>query len=57
MTLDWRQGLTSIVVAAAVAGVVSLVLRGYDGNTHLVSALAIGLAIGASRLVQGGKRP
>ena len=57
MTLDWRQGLTSIVVAAAVAGVVSLVLRGYDGNTHLVSALAIGLAIGASRLIQGGKRP
>ncbi|MCI4653287.1 hypothetical protein [Sphingomonas aquatilis] len=57
MTLDWRQGLTSIVVAAAVAGVVSLVLRGYDGNAHLVSALAIGLGIGASRLVQGGKRP
>ncbi|WP_294283439.1 hypothetical protein [uncultured Sphingomonas sp.] len=57
MTLDWRQGLTSIVVAAAVAGAVSLVLRGYDGNTHLVSALAFGLAIGASRLVQGGKRP
>ncbi|WP_426254789.1 hypothetical protein [Sphingomonas sp. DC2300-3] len=57
MTLDWRQGLTSIVVAAAVAGFASLVLRGYDRNTRLVSALAIGLGIGASRLVQGGKRP
>lgn len=56
MTIDWRQGLTSIVVAAVVAGAISLVLHGFDGNSHLVSALAIGLAIGASRLVQGGTR-
>ena len=56
MTLDLRQGLTSMLVAGATAGLVALVLHRLDGNAHLVPALAIGLAIGASRLVQGGKR-
>ncbi|TCP71618.1 hypothetical protein [Sphingomonas sp. PP-CE-1G-424] len=56
MKLDWRQGMTSVVVGGCTAGVVSWLASRVVDNGHSVSVLAIGLGIGASRLVVSDKQ-
>ena len=57
MTLNIRQAVTSAVVGGAAAIVVSLVLHhGALSSNQFVFAVGLGVAIGASRLVEVSKK-
>ncbi len=51
MSIDWRQGFTSMAVAGGVAWLVLIALhKFYASSINPLFALAIGLGIGTSRL-------
>jgi hypothetical protein len=57
MTLNLRQAATSGLIGSIAAALVGLVLhRGAFGSSQFAFAAAVGLAIGASRLIEVAKK-
>ena len=57
MTLNLRQAITSALVGGIAAALVSSFLhRGAFGTSQFTFAAILGLAIGASRLIEVGKK-
>ena len=57
MTLNFRQAATSALIGGIAAALVGLVLhRGAFGSSQFAFAAAVGLAIGASRLIEVAKK-
>ena len=52
MTLHWRQALTSALVGSMAAILVTVAIHGTPSRDRLALALAIGLAVAASRLIE-----